>query len=977
MDTKTFLERVTAPQDSLVVATLRQDIFWNRGSFTDLDKAVAAIAAWDAEPETTVYFGVGKFDGHGYVDPQTGRQKWNRKAAQATMFKALAVDVDCGPDKPYADQKEGWRAFKAAYTSIGLPQPMVISSGNGIHAYWPMTVAMQRDTWVRASVALRLALAANKVDIDTTKIHDPSMVLRPVGTHHKKQTPHKLVDCMLDCPDYDPAVIADKLRPWLQQAKAFQANMHTALRGARPASAVTAAILGSGDVVLETVVKKCRQLAALAISGGIADAAGQPVIEPMWRASLGFAKYCNDQKAAVLTLAGKHPDFDLQANMAKMSAWQGTGPTTCAKFEQLCAAGCQGCEYRGQITSPAQLSGQEFIQATQDTGELLEVELPKGYYVDGDRIWRETEKEVETKGANGNTVVQVVKDRELVSNYLLYITGVYADHEYSEATARVACKYPLGMWKEFDMPLSKVAAVGKEFAEFLINKMIYVNTAPAQIAMRTYLMRYLEMVQNQTPAGGDFEQFGWQPDGAFLCGDALLGSPTGASSRRLRGPAARYGAFLVRAGDRAQWVQAMSMLDVPSARTIASAVLVACTGVLGRAAGNASFLFSIYSPNTTTGKTLSLLAANSLCGNPRSLMMGVTDTANAIYKIRGTLNHLPGSIDELTTLDPAQAIDLAYNLSSGREKLALNRDREVREPVTWDGPTLVTCNYSLHAKYEEVMSQNDPVRARTLEITQHDNAFVRAHGNDFHALIRDNHGWAMPELVEAVVAGGGDRAVWDKGSAAFDRKFQFEFEPAERFYRTAVVGAWIMGMIGNKLGLFPFDVDAVIKHLLKVVEDGREVVAQQKLDAFDIVGQFLQEHNDQLIECREEYPAGAEKVQFPIPERAVARLKVVYDKQNPVLPGSVLAINTTAFKKWLGRSRDNLKRVTDELAAQGALIQERERVTLYKGCSRSNPGQAFCVVINMNHPRFQAALTSAKARQPSPVTLAVLNGGAN
>ena len=979
MDTKTFLERVTAPQDSLVVATLRGGIFWNRGSFADAAAAAQSIARWDADPETTVYFSVGRFAGHETVDPQTGKRKLHRRAEQATWFKALAVDIDCGPDKPYADQKDGWRAFRAAYEAIGLPQPMVISSGNGIHAYWPMTVSMQTPTWIKASVALRMALADNGVEIDTGKVHDPSMVLRPVGTMHKKQLPHKPVVCKMDCPDYDPAVLATALRPWFARANMFQAAVVTSRPGRAP-SAVTAAILGSGDIVLDTVAKKCMQLAALVSTGGIADAAGQPVEEPLWRASLGFAKYCNNQQEAVTKLAGQHPDFDLQQNMAKMSAWHGTGPTTCAKFEQLCGAGCNGCKYKGTITSPAQLSGAEFIAAEQDSGEIVEVELPKGYLVDRFRIWREIDKEVETTNASGNTVMTTVKDRELVSNYLLYVTGVYADAEYSEATARVACRYPLGMWKEFDLPLSRLAAAGKEFGEFLMNKMIYVPTAPAQIALRTYLMRYLEMVQAQTPAGGDFTQFGWQADGAFLCGDHLLGSPDGATSRRLKGPAARYKPMMVQVGERDEWVKAMAMLDAPEARTIASAVLVACTGVLGRAAGNSSFLFSIYSPHTTTGKTLSLLAANSLCGNPRNLLMAVTDTANAIYKIRGTLNHLPGTIDELTTLDPAQAVDLAYNLSSGREKLAMTRDREVREPVTWDGPTLVTCNYSLHAKFEEVMSQNDPVRARTLEVTQHDNTFVRAHGTAFHTLIRDNYGWALPELVEAVLAAGGERAVWDKGSAAFDRRFGFAFEPAERFYRTAVVSAWIMGTIGKRLGLFPMDVDAVAVHLLKVIEDARDRATRGQQDAFDIVGQFLQEHNDQLIECREEYDPngnGVEKVQYPVPERAVARLKVVHDSKNPVLPGSVLMINVVTFKKWLLRTRDNVQRVCDELDAQGALIHERERVTLYKGCSRSNPGQAFCVVVNINHPRFHAALSGAKARQASPVTLAVLHGGAN
>lgn len=982
MDTKTFLARVTAPTDSLVVATIRGGIFWNRGSFIDLDMAVQAIHRWDAEPDTTVYYSVGRFSGNSTADPSTGKIKHSRLQTQATFFKALALDLDCGADKPYPDANTGWAALKGALQIMGMPAPLLVSSGNGVHAYWPLTEQVTRDQWTIASIALRLALADHHVEIDTSKIHDPSMVLRPVGTHHKKQTPHKDVKCVRDCPDYDPIALFTVLKPWFTAAKSLAAQVGRSTRPAGKApSSISAAILGSGNVILAPVLKKCLQLAAIARTGGVADAAGQPVLEPMWRATLGFAKYCNDPQDAVTVLAGGHQDFDLQSNMNKLSRWAGTGPTTCATFEQHCPSGCATCPYKGTITSPAQLTGEDVIKVEDpDTGVVAELEMPRGYLLDQQRIWREVEKEVESKDANGNVVLNVVKDREMVSNYPMYVTGVFTDHQQSEATATVAVQYPLGDWKEFAMPLSRLSSAGKEFADFMMNKMLYVPTQAAANSMRTYLMRYLEMVQAKTPAGGDFEQFGWQPDGSFLCGEQIVGSPSGATQRRLRGPAVRYGAFLRAKGSRDEWVKAMSLLDMPEATTVAAAVLVGTVGIIGKAAGNASFLLSIYSPNTTTGKTLSLLAANSTAGDPRPMLMGVTDTANAIYKIRGTLNHLPGTIDELTTLDPEAAIDLAYNLSSGREKLAMTRDREVREPATWDGPTLVTCNYSLHAKFDEVMTQNDPVRARTMEITQHDNTFVRLHGNEFHRLITDNHGWAFPELVEAILAAGGDRVVWDKGSAAFDRKFAFPFEPADRFYRTAIIGAWIMGTLGKKLGLFPFDVDRVVNDLLSYVTGGRESVAAHKQDAIDIVGQFLQEHNDQLIECREEYEPGGkgvERVLHPIPERAVARIKVVHSTTHPVMPGSVLAINVQSFKKWLLRSRDNLQRVTDELQAAGALVSERERVTLFKGCNRSNPGQAFCVVVNLNHPRFAAALNSAKARQPSQVALAVLQGGQN
>jgi hypothetical protein len=989
LDTKTFLTRVTAQQDELVISTHRPDasgnsprgIFWNRGSFSDLDSAVQAIEQWDLETHTTVYFSVGNHAGHSYVDPITQRTKYRRKQETATWFKALALDLDVGADKPYTTQAQGWGALRPAIAALGLPMPMVVSSGNGIHCYWPLTTPVSAAHWVKASVALRVALADKGVSIDTSKIHDPSMVLRPVGTHHKKQTPWKLVECKLDCPDYEPLELFSALKPWVgaspAQSRAVRPAGHIQQR-----SSIASAVLGSGDIVLAPVLTRCHQLAAIAASGGVTDADGNRVEEPLWRATLGFAKYCTDPEAAVIQLAGGHPDFDLQQNLDKMMAWQGTGPTTCAKFEQLCPGGCQGCPSRGSVTSPAGLSFVQEVQVPPEVSGVAdeEITLPPGYAVLGGKMTREVMTE---GGVDGNGTLVVIPKQEVFCNYIILVTGVYTDAESSAATCTLAVKYPNDGWKQFDAPVSILSVPGKEFAAFLMGKLIFAFTLTEQENIRRYLVRYLEMVQAESPTGADFVTFGWQADGSFLCGERLLGSPTGNQDRRLKGPAARYSNILKPHGERDKWVQAMDMLSEKGAENIASAVLVATSGVLGPVAGNASFIMSIYSHHTTTGKSLALMAANSLIGSPRELMLGERDTANAVYKVRGVLNNLPATMDEMTMQDEEAAVSLAYNLSMGREKLAMTKDRDVRDPVTWEGPTIITANNSLHAKFDEYMQQSDPVRARTLELAQHDRTFIGgkdgARGTVFYNLVQENNGWAMPELVEAVIAMGGPKAVWEKGLAAFEKSIRFNFQPQERFYRTAIISSWIMGKIGERLGLFPFNVDKVTEHLCDTVKDYRRKQEETLTDVFDIIGQFLQEHNDQIIEAREQYhstAARAEAVQFPVPDKAVARIKLVYDDKTPVMPGSAIMINVVALKKWLSRRRDSLTRVNDELLMQGALISPRQRITMFKGCQRNNPGQAPCVIINANHPRFADALTSTKSRV-STVSLQVLKGGGN
>jgi hypothetical protein len=955
-------------------------MFWNRGSYADIDVAVADALRWDQEPETTVYFGVGSFANHRHPHPITGKLQIQRKQEQATYFKALALDLDIGEDKPYQTQKEGWAAMQAALKAFSMPQPMVLSSGRGIHCYWPLTEKISKEHWVRASIALRMALEENNVVIDTSKIHDPSMVLRPVGTHHKKQQPWKQVRCVADCPDYEPVALFGTLRPWFNKAPATLTAPRSA--GSRPRSSIMDAVLNSNDVIIEEVAKRCNQVGALVASGGVTDAAGRPVEEPLWRASLGLAKHATDVPAAVIMLAGKHKDFDLNTSMDKINGWRGSGPTTCAKFEQMCGSGCNGCPHKGpHLTSPAQLSLVTETVVETPKGEEAVFKLPDNYVIKNNQVFKEIKIDTTSTDANGNEVAAVAIEHDLASPYMMHVTGVYSDPESKRSAFKLLVHYPMGGWKEEEHELTVLSAAGKEFSAFLLNRQIYVKHVAAQEKLRIYLMDYLSMVQQQAPSGIDYTSFGWQEDGSFMCGQTIIGSPTGVVDTRLRGAAQSYGNHIAPHGQREEWVRAMDMLNKPGTDIIRSCVLLATAGLLGPASGNATLVVSIYSTETTTGKTLSLIAANSLIGSPRELLLNKKDTANAMFKIRGILNHLPACMDEVTTADDKEIADMLYDFSAGREKVRMTKDGSLREPATWAGPTFMTTNISLHQKVEGAQAGNEPLKARCLELGQHDRTFVtpepgetRSSSYEFFDIVAKNNGWAFPELIEAVQAMGGPEVLWTKAEAAFEKHFNFQFEPQERFYRTALISAWAMGRVGAKLGLFPFDIDATIRHLILQVEATRQREIDHRVDVFDTIGQFLAEHNDQIVDCREKYGSNVEQVTLPAPERAVARVKVVHDANNPVMPGSLVAINAEKLRMWLKLKRDGMDRMERQLEDEGALIRRRDRVTMFKGCPKHAPGQAQCIIISLNHPRFIDSLTGTSSRPQSKTILAVLGG---
>lgn len=979
MDTKTFLQRVHSSSDEIVVCALRPDsdgkwkIFWARGSYGNFDEAVHAIHKWDREPRTVVYYTVGSFAGHSYL--KDGKQKWYRTADYATKFKSLACDIDVGSHKgsPYETQEDALKALAKSVKDIGLPKPLVVSSGTGVHVYWPLEDEISKKQWVILSNALAKAFTEHGLVFDASKVKDPAMVLRPVGSHHKQYGDWKPVEVIVEGGVYDKLSIAGTLAKWIDANAAAPAPT-------KRRSRVADAILVSNDVILDRLVENCAQIRAIAESGGFFDANGDQVAEPMWRASLGIAKYCTDPEEAVVRLAGEHPDFDLDANMRKIEGWNGTGPTTCATFADNCQNGCNGCPYKDTIKSPAQLSAKTSQKVENDKGEEEEYELPEGYVIRDHCIYKEVNVKTEVMDANGDTQEVDQKEWQLVSKYQMHVTGIYKNYDTGATTFRLAVKFPMIGWTEEDHEVDTLTSA-QNVSKFLHNRQIFDAKTPAQCEkIRVFIVDYLAKVQSMSPSGVDFNNFGWQKDGSFLCGDDIIGGENVPTQRRLKGAATRFDGDVGKSGTRAGWVEAMQILERDEAKMMRMMMFLAVGSALSGAVGNCTGVVSIYSPKTTTGKTLALHAINSLFGHPKRLLLSKRDTANSLYKIRGVLNQLPCTIDELSTADAQEAINYTYDLSSGVEKNSMDQRRELRDPARWTGPTFISTNVGFHQLFDMAQTNDSALRARCIEVVHNDRRLVDktnkpfSESDLFFDKIEEHYGWAYPELVRYVLDAGGDKALWQKGREAFINRFGAPFEAVDKFAEPMIVCGWIMSLAARKLGLLSFDVHQTAQDWINHVKDTHEYERENAIDAIDIVNEYLREYNDQIVRTSMKDGDTKETIKFPVPDKAVARTKVIYDDNGNVKQGSYVAINIATFKKWLSKQKDGVDRVSDELIELNALIKKRERITLFKGCPDSNPGQAYCLLVNLAHQRYIDAMSGNEAVKHSKVVAAILGG---
>ena len=101
----------------------------------------------------------------------------------------------------------------------------------------------------------------------------------------------------------------------------------------------------------------------------VAEARGD-VTEPIWYAALGVAAHCDDGEEVAHPWSDGHPGYSPEATMRKLAhARNAAGPTTCARFRELCSRWCEGCPHT--VKSPIQL-GREVTSALPPATMLME-----------------------------------------------------------------------------------------------------------------------------------------------------------------------------------------------------------------------------------------------------------------------------------------------------------------------------------------------------------------------------------------------------------------------------------------------------------------------------------------------------------------------------------------------------------------------------------------------------------------------------
>ncbi len=949
MDTVEFLGRVL-PDEGYLVATVINPDRRAQKSYETVEALANAVIRIDIAGGN-VYYALSSFVEAG-----------NRKQANVHKTKSLFIDIDCGEDKPFADQREGAKALKAFLKASGMPAPMVVNSGRGLHVYWPMTEALSPMDWQPLADGLKECAKHHEFEIDPSVTADSARVLRPVGTHNPKNGVE--VALIKDCPDYDPATLRSVLSSYIKRMPAPRGFAKAA------PSSLTAA-LSSGQEYeparADKVLAGCGQVRWAATNQHEVD-------EPFWYALMGVAAFCDDAEAVAVAWSDQHPDFDYSKTVLKIEQWkrQATGPTTCKKFKDLRNSGCSKCPFSGKITSPAQI-GRQLAEAEGPAEDVLdtvahEVPLPKGF-----------------KRTKAGGIAQTIDDTDIeVVPFDMYPISYGRDEALGYEVVRYHWKRPHKGWQELKFRQAYLADGNREFPTAIADQGIVLPHKGLTERFQLMLRSYMDELRRLRTTTNLYTTLGWKEDntvfvlgerqvrkdeqGQVVIEDVVLSSAVQRVSNGMYGTK----------GDHEKWLKITKLMDVAGLNAHIFAMGVSMSAPLYQFTGLKGGVLSLYGP-TGSGKSLAQLAMQSVWGNPIELHYQSKYTQNALFMRLSFYSNLPMTIDETTMMPDKEVGDFIYGVTQGRDKSRLNARVEERDPRTWAAPVTLSTNRPMGGKLLAATFETDAQMARMLELSlDSSDLFTKSTdvGRKFYNTITRNYGHVGVWVLEWLVGIGEVAAtkVIADHMVAFEKKYKVRFSGEERYWEVMIVLADLMNKIAVENGWVDYDYTKATEFALVQAGMVRRSISAAKLDEFDLLSEYLNEmrsatvavthvdNNPNAIYDETRLPRGEVRVRFDLYRKSAAAKN---DR-------GILLLDKTHFRKWMASRGGDWKKFTDTLEAESIdATPSSKKAMLGRNLPELRLPQTYVVGINLAHDRLKDLLDN-DGSAPESLTLGQL-----
>jgi hypothetical protein len=302
----------------------------------------------------------------------------NRTAANVHVCKVFKLDLDvCADalDKKYASKKDAVASLIDFCAETGLPMPVLVDSGGGVHCYWIMAEALTPDEGRLYSEKLKAITIGHSMKTDITITADIARILRVPDTLNYKKAVARPVVLRSEVDVHDTDMLLDLIDAAYTTVGAPVAvpEMPSMLGGmAVPAHLrnvqlddTTRSLLTGKPKSFAVLVDRCMTGTGCNQMRDIYERQAEQD-EPRWHAGLSIAWFCTDGEEAVHTLSNQHPEYDPNATIVK--AQRAPGPRTCDWFQSNYPKLCEGCQHRGKVASPIVLGIVDGAPVTNASG---------------------------------------------------------------------------------------------------------------------------------------------------------------------------------------------------------------------------------------------------------------------------------------------------------------------------------------------------------------------------------------------------------------------------------------------------------------------------------------------------------------------------------------------------------------------------------------------------------------------------------
>lgn len=743
-------------------------------------------------------------------------------------LKSFFLDMDIGDDpKKYPDQAAAIAAITSFADLHELPQPMLVSSGRGLHVYWPLKKGVPAQLWSETAKVFKQCLIAKGIKADPMVTADTTSLLRIPGTiNHKNGS---MVEILRDAEPINGAAFAKAI---LKIAKEMDITMPPPLIGGE-APRSDLGDLGNNTeqpcdfppADFSRIRTECNQVKRMIATG--CDS------EPIWYAAMGLVKMVTDPEEAALEVSRNHPDFnemDTRRKLAQAVA-SNTGPTTCERLRTLNPKSCEGCKHK--VTSPIMLG---VTPVAKPLPEDIPLALPYPYVV----------------GPKGCGVAMEGQEKVEIFPMDIYPKR-RVNSELSKSAATVwAVRMPdIKQFVEVEIQQSLLADP-RLLHRFLCEKSIFI-THPQVLKTANFMIAYVKKLQEQTELEQSYASFGWRDDNSFVLSDTIY-LPDGKIRKHHAGDHIHDAVQgLETYGSLDGWVDTMQFYNAPDHAPHRFSLYTAFASIIYHMTGHAGALCFLTGPSGH-GKTTVLRAINSIFGHPTRMGINGTmtgTTENALYSMLGAYKNLPICLDDMSHWEPKAFARFALAISQGVGKRRSSRSGMVSKIL--DKWSLIAFASGNSDAYTTLAGARNDSIAEAMRIFQIHMELPKTYtieaANHFANTALFNHyGLAGQEFVPWVVKN------YDKIRKVLANNVDMIAKrshaiSSERYWSSMIASAATAGSIARRINLLPdFPVEKDIEWAIGTMQNARSQVYDNTSTPTEVLAEYLNSRlNETLI----------------------------------------------------------------------------------------------------------------------------------